>query len=78
MCRVYSYNYSQPFRNEEVSACWVPRRLTSDQAQRCLEVATADLSRFNMEGENFLSGIVVIDKAWVRSYEPELKRQSAD
>ena len=31
----------------KVSAGWVPHRLTSDQAERRLEVATHLLSRFN-------------------------------
>ena len=30
----------------------------------------------DMESENVLSRTVAIDEAWVRSYEPELKRQS--
>ena len=61
-----------------VSARWVPHRLTSDQAECCLEVATHLLSWFDSEGQDFLSRIVAIDETWVRSYEPELKRQSAE
>ena len=59
----------------KVSARLVPHRLTSDQTKRRLEVAIAKLSRFNKEGENFLSRIVAIDK---RSYEPKLQRQSTE
>ena len=62
----------------KVSARWVPHRLTSDQAERRLEVATHLLSRFDSEGQDFLSRTVAIDETWVRSYEPELKRQSAE
>ena len=62
----------------KVSARWVPHRLTSDQAERRLEVATHLLSRFDSEGQDFLSRIVAIDETWMRSYEPELKRQSAE
>ena len=62
----------------KVSARWVPHRLTSDQAERHLEVATHHLSWFDLEGQDFLSRIVAIDKTWVRLYEPELKRQSAE
>ena len=61
-----------------VSARRVPHRLTSDQAERRLEVAIHLLSRFDSEGQDFLSRIVAIDETWVRSYEPELKRQSAE
>ena len=56
----------------------MPHRLTSDQAERRLEVATHLLSRFDSEGQDFLSRILAIDETWVRSYEPELKRQSAE
>ena len=56
---------------------WMPHRLTSDQVECRLEVATHLLSRFGLEGQDFLSRIVAIDEMWVRSYEPELKRQSA-
>ena len=57
---------------------WMPHRLTSDQAERRLEVATHLLSRFGLEGQDFLSRIVATEEMWVRSYEPELKRQSAE
>ena len=62
----------------KVSARWVPHRLTSDQAERRLEVAIHLLSRFDSEGQDFLLRIVAIDETWVRLYEPELKRQSAE
>ena len=29
-------------------------------------------------GENLLNNIITIDETWVRAYEPELKRQSAE
>ena len=32
---------------------------------------------FDSEGQDFLSRIVAVDETWVRSYEPQLKRQSA-
>ena len=62
----------------KVSARWVPHRMTSDQAEHRLEVATAKLSLLNTESENFLSRIVATDETWVRSYEPALKRESAE
>ena len=37
----------------KVSARWVPHRLTSDQAELRLEVATHLLSRFDSEGQDF-------------------------
>ena len=62
----------------KVSARWVPHPFTSDQAERRLEIATANRSRFDTKGENVLSRIVAIDEKWVRSYDPKLKRQSAE
>ena len=62
----------------KVSARWVPHRLTLDQVERRLEVATNLRSRFDSEGQDFLSRIVAIDETWIRSYEPEMKRQSAE
>ena len=38
-------------------------------------VAINLLSRNETEDNNFLSGIVTIDKTWVESYEPEMERQ---
>ena len=61
-----------------VLARWVPYCLTSDQAKCLLEVATHLLSRSDSEGQDFLSRIVATDKLWVRSYEPELKRESGE
>ena len=62
----------------KVSPRWVPHRLTFDQAERRLGVATANISLCDTESGNFLSRIVATDETWVRSYEPELKRQSAE
>ena len=44
----------------KVSARWVPQRMTPDQAERRLEVATYLLSRFDLE--DLLSRIVAIDE----------------
>ena len=41
---------------------------------RCKKV----VRKKQIEGENFLNGIVAIDETWIRSYEPELKRQSSE
>ena len=36
------------------------------------------LERYQNEGENLLNNIITIYETWVRAYEPELKRQSAE
>lgn len=62
----------------KISARWVPHCLTSVQIQRRVEVAEQLLARYEIEGETFLNRVVAIDETWIRSYEPELKRQSAE
>ena len=39
-------------------------------------VAQALLDRYQRDGNDFLGRIVAMDETWVRSYEPNLKRQS--
>ena len=61
-----------------VSARWVPHALSSEQKQSRVDVATQLLERYKNEGDMFLNRIVAIDETWIRSYEPELKRQSSE
>ena len=42
------------------------------------ETCRIHLERYQNEGENLLNNIIAIDETWVRTYEPELKRQSAE
>lgn len=62
----------------KVAARWVPHCLTQAQIQARLDTARDLLKRYEQEGETFLNRIVAIDETWVRSYEPELKRQSSE
>ena len=48
-------------KTRKVWAWWVPHRLTSNQAERRLEVAT-HLLQFDLEGQDFLFRIVAIDE----------------
>ena len=57
---------------------WVPHCLTEEQKTARTTVAENLLERHKTEGENFLNRIVAIDETWIRSYEPELKRQSSE
>ena len=41
-----------------------------------LTIVTQLLYRYDSEGQNFLERIVAVDETWVRSYEPEIRRQS--
>ena len=59
----------------KISAKWVPRALI-EQQKWCRYVTCILLERYQ-NGENLLNNIITIDETWVRAYEPELKRQSA-
>jgi len=61
----------------KLSARWVPHNLTSDQKANRVRISRQLLRRHQQE-EDFLDRVVAIDETWVRSYEPELKRQSAE
>ena len=36
------------------------------------------LKRYGEDGDEMLQPIVAIDETWIRSFEPELKRQSSE
>ena len=62
----------------KIAAKWVPYELTEQQKWYRFETCRIHLERYQNEGENLLSNIVTIDETWVRAYEPELKRHSAE
>ena len=62
---------------QKVAARWVPHNLTPQQKQERVRISRLLLRRSRREDE-FLERIIAIDETWVRSYEPELKRQSAE
>jgi histone-lysine N-methyltransferase SETMAR len=61
----------------KIAARWVPHFLNDVQMLERLNSAKELLTRYEKEGESFLNRIVAIDETWMRSYEPELKSQSA-
>ena len=61
----------------KISAKWVPHALT-EQQKWCRYETCIHLERYQNDGENLLNNIITIDETWVRTYEPELKRQSAE
>jgi histone-lysine N-methyltransferase SETMAR len=62
----------------KVCARWVPRSLTDDQKNVRKEVCSDLLSRYEADGESFLSRIVTGDEIWIHHFEPETKRQSVE
>ena len=57
---------------------WVPHALTEQQQKKFrYEPCRIHLEMYRNERENLLNNIT-IDWTWVRAYEPELKRQSAE
>ena len=61
----------------KIAAKWVPHALT-EQWKWCRYETCIHLERYQTEGENLLNNFINIDETWVKAYEPELKRQSAD
>ena len=60
----------------KVSARWVPKLLSEVQMQSRVDISTANLTRFDAEGWDFLRRVVTGDECWVHHYDPETKRQS--
>ena len=58
-----------------VAAKFVPRILTADQKQQCVNVCT-ELRQLTSNDETFLSRVIAGD-SWVYGYDPETKRQSS-
>ena len=66
---------------------WLDRLVVAGAAVRpCPEApvvlgvdqANAHLGRYEHKGEAFICRVITMDKTWIRSYTPELKRQSSE
>ena len=62
----------------KITAKWVPHALIEQEKWCRYETCRIHLERYQNEGENLLNNIITIDETWVRAYDPELKRQSAE
>jgi hypothetical protein len=58
-----------------VAAKFVPRILTADQKQQCVDVYT-ELLQLASDDETFLSRVITGDEIWVCGYDSETKQQS--
>ena len=56
----------------------MPHALTEQQKWCRYETCRIHQKMYDNEGENLLNNIITIDETWVRAYEPELKRLSAE
>ena len=58
-----------------VTAKFVPRILTADQKQQCVNVCT-ERCQLNYNDETFLPRVITGDQSWVYGYDPETKQKS--
>jgi len=59
-----------------VSAKFMPRLLTDDQKENCVEIIQELLANAN-GNEKFLKNIITEDETWVYGYDVETKMQSS-
>ena len=62
----------------KIAALWVPHCLSKVEKDRRVKLCTQLLRQYHYEGKNMLKRVVAIDETWIRSFEPELKRQSSE
>lgn len=63
---------------KKVCARWVPKILTEEHKTKRLAHSLSFFERYNKEGEEFLSHIVIVREAWVAYYTLETKRHSSE
>ena len=56
----------------------MPHMLSESKKHQCVNIACKLLKRYGEDGDEMLQRIVAIDETWIRSFEPELKRQSSE
>jgi histone-lysine N-methyltransferase SETMAR len=59
-----------------VAAKSVPRILTTDQKQQCVNVCK-ELCQIASDDATFLSQVITGDESWIYTYDPETKQQSS-
>ena len=62
----------------KVCARWVPRTLTQEHKEHCMQVCQELLNQYEAEGDSFLNHIITDDEMWFHHYGPESKRQSVE
>ena len=62
----------------KVSARWVPRQLTAELKEGCVDACQELLKCSEAEGDGFLGRIVTGDETWVHYHQPETKKGSKE
>lgn len=74
-----AYNIlTERLQMRKIAARWVPHMLSETEKHQRVNIARSLLQRYHKEGDEMLERIVTIDETWMRSFEPELKRQSSE
>ena len=68
---------TQKLNKTKKSARWVPHILTDEEKRQRNSISQKHLRRHRIEKTDFIDRIVAADETWARSFEPKLKRQSA-
>ena len=70
---------SERLQMRKIAARWVPHMLSEMKRKRHrVKISRSHLQRYAEKGDEMLQRIIAIDETWVRSFEPELKRQSSE
>jgi len=67
---------TEEFVMHHPAAKFVPRILTADQKQQCVNVCT-EIFQVATNDETFLFRVITGDESWVYGYDPETKQQSS-
>ena len=62
----------------KIAARRVPHMLSESEKHQRVNIARKLLKRYGEDGDEMLRRIIAIDETWIRSFEPELKRQSGE
>lgn len=69
---------SEHIKFRKLCSRWVPKLLTEDHKNQRFECATKFLTRYDEEGDGFLSQIITGDETWISHITPESKQQSME
>jgi histone-lysine N-methyltransferase SETMAR len=62
----------------KITARWVPRLLSDEQKNACVQICETLLAHYRNENDAFLNRIVTVDESWCHHYTPESNRASKE